>query len=195
MRRGGLVAFVIVAQGLAGCSSGGGGLLGPQSSSGTQAGHDSPKAAVIGFLTDLKTAGDAWCSYLDPADQSTCRQGSEEVQIKLNGNFSIGNDAIQAEEALVAVTGNLCVSESGDVTTPTTACQSNNDPNTGLPPGAGTFAQAYAAATSSSSNDTTVPCIEVNGSWYVNASNFGGGSTSATTIPATIPTTVPTTTP
>jgi hypothetical protein len=188
MRRGGYLVFLLVVLGLAGCSSGGSGTLGANGgSSSAQPGHGSPGAAVIGFLTDLRAGGDAWCSYLDPSDQHTCQEGSQEVQIKLSGNFNIGNDVVQGDQALVAVTGSLCISESGDVTTPTTECESNSDPSTGLPPKAGTFAQAYSTAVNSSNEDTTVPCIEVNGNWYVNASGLGG-STTETTTPSTIPT-------
>ena len=189
MRRGGFVVFLLAAMGLAACSSSGSGPLGANGGSSTaQPGHGSPSAAVIGFLTDLKAGGDSWCSYIDPSDQKTCQEGSQEVDIKLNGNFSIGNNVVQGEQALVAVTGNLCLSESGDVTTPTTECEGNSDPNAGLPPKAGTFSQAYSTAVNSSNEDTTVPCIEVNGNWYVNAEGMTGGSSSETTTPTSIPT-------
>ncbi len=51
-----------------------------------------------------------------------------------------------------------------------------------MPPGAGSFADAYSAAVSAESSDTTLsplPCVQVNGKWYVNP-GFGTGNTGNT---------------
>jgi hypothetical protein len=190
MRKGGTALAIMALLTAAGCSSGGG-LSG--GGAGVSPGHGSPRAAVDGFLTDLQSSGTLWCDYVDPTDQQDCRAGAAEVQLHITGTFVIGKQVVQGNEALVAVTGDLCVHE-GTGSATTTSCSSNTDASAGLPPQAGSFSEAYAAATSTS-GATTAPCIEVDALWYVNISNIGGSSTPATTTPTTTATTIPTTTP
>ena len=196
MRKGGVIFVASVMAVIAGCSSGGGTLSGNGGGS-VSPGHGSPKAAVQGFITDLElgNGSTAWCDYIDPPDQQDCQQGAAAANITISGTFALGNQVIDGTEALVAITGNVCAHSEEDSTT-TTACDSNNDPNKGLPPGAGTFSAAYATA-SGSNGTTTAACIEINGSWYINISGDSGTSptTTPTTVPATTPTTIPTTTP
>ena len=204
VRKGGLVLFVSILAVCAGCSSGGNGTL---SGGGTiSPGHGSPEAAVDGILTALKSGSTtAWCAYFNPSDKSECDQDSSALALNITGNYSIKNQVIQGSQALVAITGNLCFHGNATGTT-LLQCANNSNASTGMPPGAGSFSQAY-AATANASSDTLspVPCIEVDGSWYVNFNILSGTTPSttpstspATTTPSTTPTTVastPTTTP
>jgi hypothetical protein len=194
-KSGGLFILIVMAV-VAGCSSGGATVSG--NGGGTVApGHGSPKAAVQGFITDLElgNGSTAWCDYIDPPDQQDCQEAAGDANITITGSFSLGNQVIDGTEALVAITGSVCAHSEEDSTT-TISCDSNNDPNKGLPPGAGTFSAAYATA-SGSNGTTTAACIEVNGSWYINISGQSGTSptTTPTTIPTSTPTTIPTSTP
>ncbi len=206
MRRGGIVVALLGLATLASCSSGGGGVL----SGGATPGHDSPKAAVAGFLSGVTSGGSGLCPYVDPSDQSDCTSELGEVHTSLTGAYTIANDAIQGDEALVAVTGSVCISFSAG-TTATSTCGHNSDSSAGLPTSTGGFQQAYESAVEASGdNDSTIPCIEVGGSWYV-SETFGDdsgttpttetpGSSPATTSPTiggetTLPTTPETTSP
>jgi hypothetical protein len=204
VRKGGLVLFVSIMAVCAGCSSGGNGTLSGGGS--VSPGHNSPEAAVDGILTALETgSSSAWCEYFNPSDRTQCDQDSSALALNITGNYSIKNQVIQGNQALVAITGNLCFHGNATGTT-LLQCASNSTASTGMPPGAGSFSQAYAATANASSNTLSpVPCIEVDGSWYVNFNILSGSTPSSTpsttpaaTTPSTTPTTVassPTTTP
>lgn len=191
MRKGGFVLVISILAVTAGCSSGGGTPSGNGGGS-VSPGHGSPKAAVEGFITDLESVngGTAWCDYIQRAVQ-ICNNPAM-AHITLTGIFALGNQVIQGTQALVAMTGDVCGHNLQAATTP--ECINNSDPNKGLPPGAGTFSEAYAAASNLNAGATaTAPCTEVNGRWYVDLP--GLSTTSPTTTPTTVPTTTPTTTP
>lgn len=192
MRKGGLVLVVSILAVCAGCSSGGNGTL---SGGGTiSPGHGTPEAAVAGILTSLMSGSStAWCAYFNPSDRSECDQDSNALALNITGNYAIKSQVIQGSQALVALTGNLCFHGNATGTT-LLQCATNTNAGTGMPPGAGSFSQAY-AATANASSDTLspIPCIEVTGAWYVNF-NILSGSTPSTT-PASTPTTTPVTTP
>lgn len=129
------------------------------------AGNGSPEDAVDGFISSVLAGNDmAACQYLEPTAQPTCQSAATSEPI-ITGTFSIIGQVINGSEALVSVTGNECQGGS---------CESNSDPNSGMPPGAGPFASAYttAVAAVSPSNPTMsfspVPCVRINGDWYVN---------------------------
>ena len=195
MRKGGFGLVIAILAVTAGCSSGGGTLPGGNGGGSVSPGHGSPKDAVDGFITDLElgNGSTAWCNYLIPADQSECQEGAAEADISVTGTFTVGNQVIDGTQALVAITGNVCAHDDIDSTT-SISCSSNSDPNKGLPPSAGSFSEAYDAATNSNGT-ATAPCEEISGSWYINIPGLSGSSTTPTTTPTTSPTTVPTTTP
>ncbi|MGO8824344.1 MAG: G1 family glutamic endopeptidase [Acidimicrobiales bacterium] len=134
-------------------------------------GNNSPKAAVDGFLSDVLANNDQGaCLYVQPSSQQICDSSPGGTT---SGTFSIRSQVIDGTEALVSFTGNACQDGS---------CASNGNPNAGMPPGAGSFADAYSAAVSAESSDTTLsplPCVQVNGKWYVNP-GFGTGNTGNT---------------
>jgi hypothetical protein len=72
----------------------------------------------------------------------------------------VANEIISGSEALVSATGSICVNGGG--------CDGNSDPSLGMPAGQAAFAQAYDQALDNSSSFSPVPCIDENGSWYVN---------------------------
>ena len=183
MRKGGFVVLLASLATLASCSSGGG--------IGASPGHDSPKAATAGYLAGLAGNNATICSYVDPSEQSDCSTDTSQVHFKVTGSYAIANDIVQGSQALVVLTGNVCIIISE--TTSTTECHQNSDPNSGLPTSAGGFAAAYQNSLNSSTSNTQA-CIEVDGSWYVNL-NFGSSASTSTTTPATTTPTTPTTTP
>lgn len=199
MRKGGVVVVLLSLATLASCSSGGGSLGGSGGSGGgsVSPGNGSPKAAADKYLVALADGGTGLCNAVTPAQESGCMTDLALVHISLTGSYSVGNDIVEGNEALVAVTGNVCISISS-AATGTTICAHNNDSNSGLPTSSADFANAYETAVDGgSANDATVPCIEVDGSWYANE-DFSDGNgttpTTATTVPTTFSpgTTVPT---
>lgn len=131
---------------------------------------NSPTATVNGFIQAvLSNNGKAVCSYFLPADQAACDNEASAFK-GASGNGQAVSQAIQGNEALVSITGQICApyitggsGSSGD-------CGSNSDASTGMPGNGVTFDQAYAAAVSSSNNGLSpVPLEEVNGKWYLNS--------------------------
>ena len=182
MRKGGFVVLLASLVTLASCSSGG---------VGASPGHDSPKAATAGYLAGLAGNNATICSYVDPSDQSECSTDTSQVHFKVTGSYAIANDTVQGSQALVVLTGNICIIISE--TTTTSECHHNSDPNSGLPTSAAGFADAYQNSLNSSTTNTQA-CIEVDGSWYVNL-NFGSSGSTPTTTPATTSPTTATTSP
>jgi hypothetical protein len=178
----------------AGCSSGGSGVSSANRGVTVSPGHGSPEAAVDGILTALKTGhSTAWCAYFNPSDLTECQQDSDQVDLSITGNYSIKSEVVSGKQALVGVTGNLCFHGNATGTT-LLQCATNSIPSTGMPPGAGSFSEAYAStANEPSTSLSPIPCIEVSGSWYVNFDILSG--TSTTTVPTSTPTSSATTTP
>jgi hypothetical protein len=123
-------------------------------------GDDTPEDAVDGLL-QAELAGN-WtqaCSYLVPTSQSACNQDASQLPT-FTGSAAVVGSVVSGDEALVEVTGSLCANGS---------CETNSDPQTGMPTSQGTFAQAYdQVSNNSNSTLSPVPCIEENGLWYVN---------------------------
>jgi hypothetical protein len=156
--------------GLAGCggvaaSSGGTASPGTSASvaattggaAGVAPGHATPQDAADGLI-QAELAGNLQlaCSYFVPAQQATCRG----LHMSLpKGHVSVAGAVASGDLALVEITGHVCTSGSG--------CQTNNDASLGLPNGSETFKQAYDKAFNSG-EFSPVPCMKVNGQWYVN---------------------------
>ena len=126
-------------------------------------GNCTPQDAVDGLLTS-ELAGN-WtqaCSYIVPSSQPACTQQVAQASLPpATGNATVDGAMISGSEALVEVTGTLCVSG---------GCNSNSYPGTGMPQSQDTFTQVYDQVLSSGSGSMSpVPCIEENGLWYVNA--------------------------
>jgi hypothetical protein len=150
-----LAAFLV--GGAVACSSG-------HASSGTASftpGHATPEDAVQGFINaDFSGNTAVACSYFEPAVQSVCRK----AQIpKPSGHLLVVGGVTSGTQALVEITGNVCQAAN--------QCQTNTDPTTGMPYGSVSFSQAYSTALAGVTGGgglSPVPCIEVNGKWYVN---------------------------
>ena len=147
---------------------------------------DSPTGVVNDFTKNL-IAGDvpAFCKDVDPSSQSVCNK--EFTQLKLGkgtGSFSAANYVVSGNEALVAVVGKGCgkiFDSSGN------SCQSNSDVNSGLPTAQESFQTAWnkIVHNQGSSSFASIPCIKVNGKWYVDLGatigNSGNSGTTTTT--------------
>jgi hypothetical protein len=184
MRKGVAVLVISMLAVVAGCSSGGSGNVSP--------GNGSPKAAVAGYVTDLLNSGGGFCSYLEPSQQSQCSQLTSQLHIHATGTWAFGNVSVQGNEALVVLTGDLCLTATAGSTT-TSDCETNSDASKGLPSGSTSFADAYSTALTATNNDA-ITCIEISGLWWLNRPSLAQGSSSATTVPVTTPVTSPATT-
>ena len=155
-----LAAAALVVVGLAGCSGGSGSTSG--SSGGTNVvapGHDTPQDAADGLIqAELSGNQQQACAYFVPSVQASCRGQQPSLP---TGSVSVKSAVTSGDQALVAITGKVCVTS--------TECQTSTDPTIGMPTGSVTFAQAYQKALGGQSF-TPVPCIKVNGQWYVNNS-------------------------
>jgi len=98
------------------------------------------------------------CSYLAPSQRSLC-SGLKSSTIP-TGKITVDGAVISGNLALVKVTGKACFGGNG--------CQRNSNPSLGLPTGSETFKQAYDKQLRDN-GFSPVPCIKVNGKWYVNA--------------------------
>ena len=149
---------------VAGCGGG--------SSSGASSPSQAASADVNALLSgDLASA----CAYVPPSVQAHCRSGLRSVTgINATGNATIVKQVVQGEKALVALTGRVCLKAGNTGST----CISNADPSTGMPGGSVSFQSAFSAALTNfnSSNGSAsgpfspIPCIEIDGRWYVDSS-------------------------
>lgn len=156
-------AFLVI--GLVGCSgaaTSGSGQSSP-STGGTASivpGHSTPADAVEGVIqAELSGNLPQACSYIVPAKRTVCLNSLNGQTTAPTGQVSVAGVVTSGNEALVEVTGHDCVNG--------TQCQTNTDPKVGMPNGSVTFAQAYNKAVTTGSF-SPVPCIEINGKWYVN---------------------------
>jgi hypothetical protein len=162
---------VVLVVGLAGC-----GAAATSSSSGTASpgisgsatarpggaatvapGHDTPEEAADGLI-QAELAGNLRlaCSYAVPAQQASCRT----LQVPLpTGHISVVGALTSDNRALVEITGRICMTGNG--------CKTSTNPSLGLPTGSQTFTHAYNQALTNG-GFSPVPCLKVNGKWYVN---------------------------
>jgi hypothetical protein len=122
-------------------------------------GHDTPEEAADGLI-QAELAGNLRlaCSYAVPAQQANCRG----VQVPLpKGHVSVVGALTSGNRALVEITGQICLTGIG--------CKTSTNPSLGLPTGSQTFTHAY-NKTLTSGGFSPVPCLKVNGKWYVNTS-------------------------
>jgi hypothetical protein len=128
-------------------------------------GTNTPEEAVEGLIkAELSGKLTQSCAYIQPADQASCTQTIATVRTKLKftGSTTIDGADISGNYALVEITGNSCITGNG--------CQSNNNPSFGMPRSPASFMTVYDKAISNSSSGNTfspVPCVKVNGKWYV----------------------------
>jgi len=122
-----------------------------------------PQQVVTGFVqTELAGHWSKLCSYFPPAKRSGCTSDAASLKGKPAGKLTVDGAVISGKRALVKVTGHVCLSGKSD-------CQSNSDPEAGMPSGSETFTQAYDKAVAGNAF-SPLPCIKVKGRWYVNGS-------------------------
>jgi hypothetical protein len=155
-----LLATTAVLAVTAGCSSAS--SSGPARSA--AAGSATPREAVAGFVqTELAGHWTQVCSYLPPGKRSACISGSTSISGKPAGKLTVGSAVVSGQRAMVPVTGHICLPGKSD-------CLGNTNPEAGLPTGSETFTQAYDKAVAPGGGFSPLPCIKVNGRWYVNGS-------------------------
>ncbi len=121
-------------------------------------GHGSPQAATAGFVAAAaKNEGSNVCAYVLPAQVSECNQWFTTNALSIGG-WSFGKSFAYGDQALVVlIADKFC---SGGV------CASNSDPNKDLPQTEQEFSAAFAHA-KGNPNSPAVPCVRINGQWYV----------------------------
>ncbi len=190
MTRGAAAAVVLAAVLLAGAAvagCGASGTLPQQAATGSSApavapsclgntaivpGNCTPEQAADGyFQSQLAGNWTQTCAYVVPSGQGACQQAASSADIgPLTGNLAVGAEMIQGAEAIVGAAGSLC-SSSCDYSTPA---------NIDFPSGYGSafttaYAQTISTMTSPGSNFSPLPCLEVDGLWYVNIPGPLGG--------------------
>jgi len=129
----------------------------------TAAGFGTPQQVVTGFVqTELAGHWSKLCSYFPPAKRTGCSTATGALSGKPTGKLTVDGAVVSGKRALVKVTGHVCLSGKSD-------CQSNSDPEAGMPSGSETFTQAYDKAVAGNAF-SPLPCIKVKGRWYVNGS-------------------------
>jgi hypothetical protein len=132
-----------------------------------------PGVVVAAFLAD-RLAG-RWseaCTAFPPKTtaKATCTRqaGSSDAGLSYNGTAHVVRFVASGDEALVAVTGTLCVSDSKYKGL--TRCVSNSVAGLGMPGKGLSFASAYAHTLSRSDRGFSPwPCEEIAGLWYLSA--------------------------
>jgi hypothetical protein len=135
----------------------------------------SPQAIVTDYVRALDSRNfTGACGYAVPSDQAAC-----ESEVAQNGNqhamppgdsydgFTIGYTLIDGHRALVGSTGQLCV------LTQAQTCVSNSDPAAVLDSGK-SFAALWIRAVHGLSDDaySPVPCVQINGRWYLDTAGL-----------------------
>lgn len=127
-------------------------------------GHDSPSAAVSGFIGDtLLAAYTGMCSYYLPTQQHLCLQHEPHGRAE-SGRAAIGEVIVNGTRAVVAVVGRICVLTA--TTQSRTSCLYNSSPYIGQGQDT-TFTHAFNTATMASYRGMMWSCEEVRGAWYV----------------------------
>lgn len=121
-------------------------------------GHDSPRAAVAGFLHGL-VSGDPMqaCDYVDPDQQGNCLTGFGEAP-PTSGQWSVGAQLVRHHSALVVgLFEHFCIGSQ---------CQTNTDPNAGLAAATNDFDAAYEQA-QQPGKTADVAVVWTQGKWYI----------------------------
>jgi hypothetical protein len=131
----------------------------------------SPQAVVTAYVHALDSRNFAGaCGYAVPSDQAAC-----ESEVAQNGNqlamppgdsyndFAVGYTLIDGHQALVGATGQLCV------LTQAQTCISNSDAAAVLDSGKSFGALWTRALNAPSAAYSPIPCVQVNGTWYLDS--------------------------
>jgi hypothetical protein len=114
--------------------------------------------------------------YTPPSAQANCQAAMAALPASdapTIANLVLGYVAVDGNEALVGATGTFCSPEQ----TPT--CSSNDDPAaifSEAKPFADLWAESVAAAESTTNSYSLIPCINVDGAWYIYNTGPGGNT-------------------
>jgi MFS family permease len=132
-------------------------------------GHDSPAAAVSGFIGDsLLAAHTGLCGYYLPSQQHWCLQHEPHGRTE-SGSAAIGEVVVHGTRAIVAVVGRICALEA--TAQSGSPCLSNSNPYISL--GTGTsFTEVFNKTAMASYHGLMWSCEELDGAWYVAFTNL-----------------------
>jgi len=134
-----------------------------QASRSASPGHNTPQQAAAGVIhAELSGHWSQVCNYLSPSQRSSCVSLKLASSSTMKGEINVVGAVISGDLALVKVTGRICITRNG--------CFSNADPSAGMPTLSETFKQAYDHALNAGGL-SPVPCIKINGKWYVNSTS------------------------
>jgi hypothetical protein len=119
-------------------------------------GHNSPRAAVAGFLHGIASVDPgSSCDYVEPDSQGNCLEAFGDIE-PATGTWSVGKAVTQHNSAIVVgLFSRFCIN---------TECRTNENPRAGLPSSAD-FDSAYTTAQGAS--PTTIACRFRHGKWYL----------------------------
>jgi hypothetical protein len=128
------------------------------------AGHASPQAATAGFLEGISKGGGAACLYAAPEDLLECGEAFTAAVGFSASDLGIGAATVRGTQAVVSVTGRICIAQTGKQT-----CAVNASRTSGQPDGrsAKAFAAAYHPSGHESIGKRAIPCEQIGGQWYV----------------------------
>ncbi len=140
----------------------------------------SPIKSAQTYLTAIENDNQAQaCGVVDPQNQTFCSTMVVGLEKSFSGkvkeDLHAADDYVDGNQAIVAITGKLCVSIKG-----TQSCFSNSDPKSGLPASNSTFTQAWNNVLSHQNHFINVLCVLIGNTWYVylspNSSSGNSGS-------------------
>jgi hypothetical protein len=137
-------------------------------------GHGSPGAALTGLMAALSSKDPATsCDYifLGPAARCVIQSGQgSRNQLPYGVSVKVGYVAISGTRALVGFTGKICSPGA------TSECMTNTNPAAIFSAG-NTFAALWTQTVRPNSSDISsyslLPCVEVDGKWYVGSGPVG----------------------
>ncbi|MDQ2850160.1 MAG: hypothetical protein M3Y49_05380 [Actinomycetota bacterium] len=141
-------ALMVAVAGLSGCSS--------SNSSGP--GQVAAKYLAAYSKSDLKTA----CQYGEPAYQAECATAAG-LGAYSGKDLKVHQVVTSGDEALVAVTGTICINST---------CHTVSDPTSGMPNQTTPFDQAWGQAMNGNISAAT-PMKRVSGKWYIAQTKAG----------------------
>jgi hypothetical protein len=120
-------------------------------------GHDSPQAAVAGYLTGYGSNDpNVICDYVAPSQAESCRSLLGDAPHNSVEQWRIGDSLVRGNEAIVVVLSDRwCIAK---------ICLGNDDPGKGLPRDEKDFERAF---DSTSNWLPAVSVVRLHGKWYV----------------------------
>ena len=146
----------------------------------TNSSSSSPTDPVSTFLSgQLENNFSKTCQSMPPTDYNSCISYIKNSRggriVSLSGTAHTANFVVNGNLAIVAWVGTICETENG-----TKQCKSFTNPNSGLPSNGESFSATWNVDINPSAPLASFPCIEINGTWYIDYRALTASSTTNT---------------